>query len=201
MLRTNSIVARLAAMTLRQQPLFRGLAVPAREMARATGQTEPEWYQGRIENADISLEIPKWIQNAKKAASRLEELPGNWEAAPCTIDSVVATLTGHAAQDLAVLDLRAFCDHLDYMVIVTGNSAKQVYSLADSIRKLAKNSNVKQRPYKATLAVEGRECDDWMVVDLGDIIVHSFSPERRAEFDLEALWQDVANEKNMSMEA
>ena len=84
--------------------------------------------------------------------------------------------------DLVALDVRAVTSIADSIVIASGSSQRHVQSLADNVLRRAREAGV--RPL-------GAEVGDWVLVDLGDVIVHVMRPEVRAFYNLEKLW-DVA---------
>ncbi|MZG29332.1 MAG: ribosome silencing factor [Nitrospinae bacterium] len=89
------------------------------------------------------------------------------------------------AFDILILDLRNRSDLTDFFMICSGNSKVHVQSIVDAILE-----NCHQTENKP-LAVEGYSGGDWVVVDLGDLIVHVFHKEARLHYDLERLWGDV----------
>lgn len=70
----------------------------------------------------------------------------------------------------------------DYMVIATGTSGRHVSSLVDHLLIRAKQLGIE------VLGVEGRSHSDWVLVDLGDVLVHVMQRETRTFYDLERLW-------------
>ncbi len=68
------------------------------------------------------------------------------------------------------------------MIIASGTSQRQVLSLADRLLRQLKNEGRK------AIGVEGRAQGDWVLVDLGDIVVHIFRPEVRERYNLEKMW-------------
>ena len=89
------------------------------------------------------------------------------------------------AFDILILDLRNRSDLTDFFMICSGNSKVHVQSIVDAI--LDKCYQNRNKP----LAVEGYSGGIWVVVDLGDLIVHVFHKEARLHYDLERLWGDV----------
>jgi ribosome-associated protein len=89
--------------------------------------------------------------------------------------------------DVRVLDLRALTPVVDYFVIATGSSRRQMHAMADEIEK-----EVKQSLHDRARGSEGYEEGRWIVLDFGNVMVHLFDPEARGYWDLEGLWSDAA---------
>jgi ribosome-associated protein len=86
------------------------------------------------------------------------------------------------AVDIVVLDVRKLSDFTDYMIIANGRSARQVAALAENVVMKAKEAG------EAPLGVEGLRGSEWVLVDLGDVVVHVMQPEVREFYQLEKLW-------------
>ncbi|MCW4453740.1 ribosome silencing factor [Flavobacterium sp. MXW15] len=86
------------------------------------------------------------------------------------------------AKDLSEIDVRGKSSVADYMVVVSGTSSRHVKSIADEVVKFAKNLGV------MPLGVEGEREAEWVLVDLGDVIVHVMLPRVREFYALERLW-------------
>ncbi len=84
--------------------------------------------------------------------------------------------------DILEIDVRGKTSIADLMIIATGTSIRHVRSLADSVRSRCKEAG------QAPLGVEGDGQSDWVLVDLGDIIVHVMTDEKREFYALEKLW-------------
>jgi ribosome-associated protein len=91
----------------------------------------------------------------------------------------------HKARDILVLDMRGITPLYDYSVLVTGQSRRQIHTLAEQI-DAALHSDGEER-----LGIEGYEASRWVVQDYGDVIVHVFDPETRSYYALEELWADA----------
>ncbi|MBE0484957.1 ribosome silencing factor [Marinobacter sp.] len=100
-------------------------------------------------------------------------------------DLVVTALENIKAQDVSVIDVRDRTSVTDYMVLASGTSSRHVKSLADSVVSDAKDQGVKANN------VEGAGGSDWILVDLGDVVVHLMLPAAREFYDLERFWRDA----------
>ncbi len=95
---------------------------------------------------------------------------------------VQAALEDLKGQDLRVLDVEPLTTITSRMVICTGTSARHVKALADNVIMEAKHAG--HQP----LGVEGQEGGEWILVDLGDVVVHVMNAQARAFYQLEKLW-------------
>ncbi len=105
---------------------------------------------------------------------------------PLSPDALTELVT-HALEDLkginlVSLDVRALSNVMDYLVICSGTSNRHVKSLADNVTQKAKAAG--HRP----LGVEGEDAGEWVLVDLGDVVVHVMLPATRDFYDLERFW-------------
>ena len=95
---------------------------------------------------------------------------------------VLEALDEIKAEEVVTLDVQGQTDIADLMVVASGQSKRQIKALAANVVEHAKAAGC--RP----LGVEGEEDGEWVLVDLGDVIVHFMQPEVRALYDLERLW-------------
>lgn len=86
------------------------------------------------------------------------------------------------AKDVVELDVRGKTSIADYIVVASGTSTRHVKSIADEVVKYAKKAGM------PPLGVEGQREAEWVLVDLGDIIVHIMLPRVREFYGLERLW-------------
>ncbi|WP_243041591.1 ribosome silencing factor [Dyella sedimenti] len=86
------------------------------------------------------------------------------------------------AKDIREIDVRGKTSIADLLVIASGTSARHVKSIADEVVKFAKQAGV------MPLGVEGEQEAEWVLVDLGDVIVHVMLPRIREFYGLERLW-------------
>ncbi len=85
-------------------------------------------------------------------------------------------------QYITTLDVRGKTSFTDYMVLVTGTSNRHLKSLCDYVEERLKESGFK------ALGVEGDITSDWVLLDLGDVIVHAMTAQAREFYQLEKLW-------------
>src|SRR5215208_6313264 len=99
---------------------------------------------------------------------------------PKAVATAVRAARDKKAQDVTVLDLRNAAGFTDYFVICTGNNARQISAIADSVRETLKK-DLGERP---TLS-EGMDKSEWILLDYFNFVVHIFSRECRLFYALE----------------
>jgi len=97
-------------------------------------------------------------------------------------NTVVEALEDLKAQDLAALPVRHLTSLTDYMVIATGTSNRHVRSLADEVREKVKAAGGE------VIGVEGEQTGEWVLIDLGDVVVHVMQAQVRDYYNIDELW-------------
>ena len=98
------------------------------------------------------------------------------------LGNVHAALDELKAKDVVEIDVRGKSSVCDFMVIASGTSTRHVKSIADEVVRFAKKLDV------MPLGVEGEREAEWVLVDLGDVVVHAMLPRVREFYALERLW-------------
>ena len=90
--------------------------------------------------------------------------------------------------DIVSIDLIGRSSIADYMVVVSGNTVRQVTAMANNLIKKYKEAGIK------TPSPEGMSNGDWVLIDANDILVHIFRPEVRDFYSLEKMWEKTVEE-------
>lgn len=96
---------------------------------------------------------------------------------------VVNTLDDGKGRDISVVDVRGKTSMTDFMVVASGTSERHVKSLAGHVAEEAKKNETQP------IGVEGEDVGEWVLVDLGEVIVHVMKPQIRDFYQLEKLWR------------
>ncbi|GAB6047822.1 ribosome silencing factor [Methyloparacoccus murrellii] len=99
---------------------------------------------------------------------------------------VLDTLEDAKSRDVVVMDVRGKTNMTDFMVMASGTSERHVRSIAGHVAEEAKKNQI------LPLGMEGETVGEWVLVDLGDVIVHVMKPETREFYQLEKLWRGEA---------
>jgi len=109
-------------------------------------------------------------------------LPSPPPALDALLDTVREAVEELKARDVVEIDVRGKSSVTDFMVIASGTSTRHVKSIADEVVRFAKRLGV------TPLGVEGEREAEWVLVDLGDVLVHVMLPRVREFYGLERLW-------------
>jgi len=86
------------------------------------------------------------------------------------------------AHDIVVLDTRKLTSLFDYIIVASAESARQTKALARNVAEKVKEAG------GTVLGVEGEQTGEWVLVDLGDMVIHIMQPAIRSYYNLEQLW-------------
>lgn len=99
------------------------------------------------------------------------------------IEIVRNALDDMKARDIDVIDVRGKSSVTDYMMIACGTSKRHVMSIAEEVVVNVKDEGLQP------IGTEGQGVGDWVLVDLGDVLLHVMMPDARSFYDLERLWR------------
>ena len=99
------------------------------------------------------------------------------------------------AENLVALDVRELTSFTDVFILATGGSDRHVRAIADAVEEAVEELG--ERP----LGIEGYDEGRWLLLDLGDVIVHLFQRDVREHYDLERLWSEAPKLEPLGEEA
>ena len=98
---------------------------------------------------------------------------------------VITTLDLNKAEDIVTIDLKDKSSMADYMIIASGTSSRHIQSLSEQVLEKFKDNGLKNSK------IEGKQSNEWKLVDGIDLIVHIFHPEKRKFYELEKIWSEL----------
>ena len=101
-------------------------------------------------------------------------------------------LDNNKAQNITFINLKNKSHIADYMIVASGTSSRHLQSLSEILVTELKKLGIED------CRIEGKDSNDWKLVDAHDVIVHIFHPEKREFYDLEKMWsEEMPKEKAM----
>ena len=98
---------------------------------------------------------------------------------------VIKTLDLNKAEDIVSIDLKDKSSMADFMIIASGTSSRHIHSLSEQVLDKLKDNGV------INSKIEGKESNEWKIVDGIDLIIHIFHPEKRKFYELEKIWSEL----------
>ena len=103
------------------------------------------------------------------------------------------TLDINKAKEIITIDLKGKSYIADHMVIASGTSSRHIQSLSEILVSALEKKGA------GKFKIEGLTSDGWKLIDTMDIIVHIFHPEKRKFYDLEKMWCDPSENKELTI--
>ena len=100
-------------------------------------------------------------------------------------NTILNTLDSNKALDIIIIDLANKSSMADYMIIASGTSSRHIQALSEQVLEKFKNNGIKN------CTIEGKESNDWKLIDGMDLIVHIFNPKKRKFYELEKMWSEL----------
>ena len=98
---------------------------------------------------------------------------------------ILNTLDTNKALDVISIDLKNKSSMADYMIIASGTSSRHIQSLSEQVLEKFKNNGLKNSK------IEGKDSNEWKLVDGIDLVIHIFNPEKRKFYELEKMWSEL----------
>ena len=98
---------------------------------------------------------------------------------------ILNTLDSNKALDIVSIDLANKSSMADYMIIASGTSSRHIQALSEQVLEQFKNNGI------INCKIEGKDSNDWKLIDGIDLIVHIFNPEKRKFYELEKMWSEL----------
>lgn len=105
---------------------------------------------------------------------------------------VIKALEDLKALKINEINVEGIASFTDSMIFASGTSNRHVKSISQSVLDSAKKANA------TVLGLEGEDIGEWVLIDLGDIVVHIMLPDTREFYDIERLWSDEAGQSTQS---
>jgi len=102
-------------------------------------------------------------------------------------------LNDNKATEIASVDLKDKTSIADFMIIASGNSSRHIQALSDILIDELKKKGVNN------CRLEGRDSNDWKLIDAIDIIIHIFHPEKRKFYNLEKMWSELIPKERLTI--
>ncbi len=106
---------------------------------------------------------------------------------------VVSALEDIKGKDIEVINTTKLTSMFDRLVIASGDSNRQVKALARNVHEKVREAGAE------VVSIEGEDAGEWVLVDLGDIVVHVMQPSVRQYYNLEELWQTTPAQRRKAM--
>jgi ribosome-associated protein len=111
-------------------------------------------------------------------------------------DLAVDGLQAIKALDIVVINITSTNSLFDQIIVASVDSTRQARAFVNNLKECLKETKY------SILSVEGEASGEWVLIDLGDIIVHVMKPEIRDYYNLEDLWQEIpSSQKNAQQQA
>ena len=98
---------------------------------------------------------------------------------------IINTLDTNKAQDIISIDLKDKSSMADYMIIASGTSSRHIQALSEQVLEKLKDNGI------GNSKIEGKDSNEWKLVDGIDLIVHIFHPEKRKFYEIEKIWSEL----------
>jgi ribosome-associated protein len=109
------------------------------------------------------------------------------------VSQIKKILDDNKATNIVTIDLKDKSSIADYMIVASGTSSRHIQAVSEITAHELKKLGIKN------CTIEGKESDDWKLIDAIEIIIHIFHPEKRALYNLEKMWEDILPKQNITV--
>ena len=102
-------------------------------------------------------------------------------------------LNENKAQEIKVINLKDKTSIADFMIVASGSSSRHIQALSEILIEELKKKGINN------CKLEGRNSNEWKLIDAVDIIVHIFHPEKRKFYDLEKMWSELIPKERLTI--
>jgi len=108
-------------------------------------------------------------------------------------DEIENILGNNKAAEIKSIDLKNKTSIADFMIIASGNSSRHIQALSEILLTQLKKMGINN------CRLEGRDSNEWKLIDANDIIIHIFHPEKRKFYDLERMWSELIPKERLTI--
>ena len=108
-------------------------------------------------------------------------------------EDIEQILNDNKAIEIKSINLKDKTSIADFMIIASGNSSRHIQALSEILLGMLKKKGIKN------CHLEGRNSDDWKLIDAKDIIIHIFHPEKRKFYNLERMWSELIPKERLTI--
>ena len=108
-------------------------------------------------------------------------------------DQIENILNENKAAEVTSINLRDKTSIADFMIIASGNSSKHIQALSEILVDKLKEKGINN------CRLEGKNSNDWKLIDAIDIIIHIFHPEKRKFYNLEKMWSELIPKERLTI--
>ena len=109
------------------------------------------------------------------------------------VSTITKILDDNKATDIVTIDLKDKSWIADYLIIASGTSSRHIQAVSEITAHELKKLGIKNT------SIEGKESDDWKLIDAIEVIIHIFHPEKRSLYNLEKMWEDILPQQNITV--
>ena len=108
-------------------------------------------------------------------------------------NEIESILSDNKALAIKSIDLKDKTSIADFMIIASGNSSRHIQALSEIILDYLKKKGINNS------RIEGKDSNEWKLIDRKDIIIHIFHPEKRKFYDLERMWSELIPKERLTL--